>query len=189
MTRNAPQKASAGWYNQHMSGLRFGVGSFLVAAGGVLVAASLPMTWYYAERPVNPSLSGWAVFTNLRIWLLVAAVLAVASLALRRGRVAVVVRAFLGVAAGAPVLRRIVDAPDASIHLNNRFGLYVALVGSLAMIAGALFSAARQAAEELGWDLPGVPANRPLLGGGGSGAAAAVPPAEPIIDAEVVEER
>jgi hypothetical protein len=166
---------------------RIGPASFFVVAGAILIAASLPMVWYHADRAAHASLTGWGIFTNLRIWLVVAAVLALASLALPRGRTAVIVRAALGLLAGGPVLRRIVSPPSADVALHDRVGLYVALVGSVAMLAGAVLSAAARAAEELGWEIPGMPApNRPQLPGG---SAATAVQAEPIVDAEVVEER
>jgi hypothetical protein len=170
-----------------MAKSRFGPASFFVVAGAILIAASLPMVWYHADRATHASLTGWGIFTNLRIWLVVAALLALASLALPRGRTAVVVRAVLGLAAGGPVLRRIISPPSAGVTLHDRIGLYVALVGAVAMLAGALLSAAARAAEELGWDIPGMAApNRPQLP---SGPATAPVPAETIVDAEVVEER
>lgn len=169
-----------------MAKSRIGPASFFVVAGALLIAASLPMVWYHADRATHSSLTGWGIFTNLRIWLVVAAVLALASLALPRGRTAVLVRAGLGLLAGGPVLRRIISPPSSSVALHDKIGLYVALVGAIAMLAGALFSAAARAAEEFGWDIPGMPApDRPQLPSGSPGTAVQ---AEPIVDAEVVEE-
>jgi hypothetical protein len=171
----------------------FGIGSALTVIGAVLVLASLPMTWYHAERALHTELTGWGIFTNLRIWLVVAAVLAIATTLLPRGRGVVTARALLGLLAGAPVLRRIISPPDAAVPLDNRVGLYVALFGALAIIVGGLLSFGREVAEHFGWDLPGTgaaqlpppPAPRPAHG------AVRMPAQheEPIVDAEVVEER
>ena len=174
-----------------MAKSRVGPAAFFVVAGAILIAASLPMVWYHADRAAHSSLTGWGVFTNLRIWLVVAAVLALASLGLPRGRTAVVVRAVLGLAAGGPVLRRIISPPSSDVALHDKVGLYVALIGAIAMLAGAVLSAAARAAEELGWDIPGMAApNRPQLPGGPARAAAPETAyAEPIVDAEVIEDR
>jgi hypothetical protein len=175
---------------------RFGLGSSLTMAGAVLILASLPMTWYHAERAANTELTGWGIFTNLRIWLVAAAVLAILSALLPRGRQAVFARCALGFLAGLPVLRRIVDPPGGNaVHLDPRIGLYVALLGALAIIAGGLLSAGREVAEHYGWDLPGMGPSRALPQGSPppqapAGAYAQRPVAdEQIVDAEVVQER
>src|SRR3954451_6241518 len=141
---------------------RFGLGSALTIAGAVLILASLPMTWYHAERAVNTELTGWAIFTNLRIWLVVAALLALLTALLPQGREAVVARCGLGLLAGLPVLRRIIEPPGGAVHLDQRIGLWVALAGALAVIAGGLLSAGRRVADHYGWELPGMgPARAP----------------------------
>src|SRR5689334_17668457 len=171
----------------------FGIGSALTVVGAVLVLASLPMTWYHAERAFHSELTGWGIFTNLRIWLLVGSLMAIASAFLPRGRGTVAVRALLGILIGAPVLRRIVSPPAAAVPLDNRIGLYVALAGALAIIAGGLLSFGREMAEHFGWDLPGTgaPALPPASPPPSSAGAVRMPPRyeEPIVDAEVVEER
>src|SRR3954453_19788222 len=142
---------------------RFGLGSSLTIAGAVLILASLPMTWYHAERATNTELTGWGIFTNLRVWLVAAAVLAILSALLPRGRQAVFARCALGFLAGLPVLRRIVDPPGGNgLNLDPRIGLYVALLGALAIIAGGLLSAGREVAEHYGCDLPGRAPSRAL---------------------------
>jgi uncharacterized membrane protein YidH (DUF202 family) len=167
---------------------RFGIGSFLTVSGAVLIVVSLPMTWYHAERATNTELSGWGMFTNLRIWLVSAAALAVLSALLRQGWGAVIARAALGLLAGGPVLRRIVQPPGHGVRLDDRVGLFVALLGAVAIVAGGLLSAGRRVAEHYGFDLPG------------RGPVRALPPAEPppsppggndalVVDAEVVSER
>src|SRR3954454_18036892 len=176
---------------------RFGLGSALTIAGAVLILASLPMTWYHAERAVNTELTGWAIFTNLRIWLVVAALLALLTALLPQGREAVVARCGLGLLAGLPVLRRIIDPPGGGVvHLDGRIGLYVALVGALTIIAGGLLSAGRRVADHYGWDLPGMGPSRALPAGSPAPPASpterfARTPAEEetIVDAEVVHER
>src|SRR3954469_14792844 len=135
---------------------RFGLGSALTIAGAVLILASLPMTWYHAERAVNTELTGWAIFTNLRIWLVVAALLALLTALLPQGREAVVARCGLGLLAGLPVLRRIIDPPGGAVHLDQRIGLWVALAGALAVIAGGVLSAGRHVADHYGGHLPGM---------------------------------
>ncbi len=176
---------------------RIGPGRVLTAIGAVLVLVSLPMTWYHAERSAHTELTGWAVFTNLRVWLVVAAVLALATVLAGNGRSTVIARAALGLLAGAPVLRRIISPPDSAVALDNRIGLYVALVGAVAIIAGGLLSAGREAAEAMGWDIPGplggdraLPPAPPPRPQRVTNVAPAQPAAasEPIVDAEVVEE-
>lgn len=172
---------------------RIGPGRVLTALGAILVLASLPMTWYHADRAANTELTGWSIFTNLRVWLLVSALLALVTVVFDRGRAVVAARAALGLLAGAPVLRRVISPPDAAVPLDNRVGLYVSLVGAVAIIAGGLLSAGKHAAEALGWDLPGdfgsvrqLPP--PSDGPNGGSAHAALPADEPIPDAVVVEE-
>lgn len=174
----------------------FGVARALTAIGALLVVASLPMTWYHADRVVHSELTGWGIFTNLRIWLVVAAVIALGSTLLRESRPAVLLRAVVGLLAGAPVLRRILSPPDSSVALHDRIGLYVALLGALAMIVASVVSATREAADALGVDLgPLAGPSRPQLGAAepvprrsGPVAHGSTRAAEPIVDAEVVEE-
>jgi len=164
---------------------QLGPGSLLTIAGAALILASLPMTWYHRSDRAPHDLTGWGIFTNLRLWLVAAAILALLSALLPQGRNAVVARCGLGLLAGLPVLRRIISPPGD--HLHAQIGLYVALAGALAIIAGGALSAGRHVADHYGWDLPGM------------GPARALPPAppppaaraydEPIVDAEVVEER
>src|SRR3954462_8123197 len=176
---------------------RFGLGSALTIAGAVLILASLPMTWYHAERAVNTELTGWAIFTNLRIWLVVAAVLALLTAVLPQGREAVFARCGLGLLAGLPVLRRIIDPPGGGVvHLDQRIGLWVALAGALAIIAGGLLSAGRRMADHYGWDLPGMGPSRalppppsPPATPTGRFARTPAEEEETIVDAEVVRER
>jgi len=175
---------------------RFGLGSALTIGGAVLLLASLPMTWYHAERATHTELTGWAIFTNLRIWLVVAAILAILTALLPQGREAVVARCGLGLLAGLPVLRRIIDPPGGVVHLDQRIGLWVALAGALAIIAGGLLSAGRRVADHYGWDLPGMGPSRQLPAptpappaSGGTGRFARTPAEEEqIVDAEVVSE-
>jgi hypothetical protein len=170
------------------TGRRLGVGSLLTIAGAALIVAALPMTWYHAERATHTELTGWGIFTNLRIWLVAAAALAILSAVLPQGRRAVVARAMLGVLAGGPVLRRIVVPPGHGVRLDDRVGLFVALLGALAIVAGGLLSAGRRVAEHYRWDLPGMgpvralpaPDPPPLPSSGGG---------EVVVDAEVVRER
>jgi hypothetical protein len=167
---------------------RIGVGSLLTIAGAVLIVAALPVTWYHAERASDTELTGWAIFTHLRIWLIGAAALALLSALLPQGRRALIARAALGILAGGPVLRRIIEAPGHGVRLDNRIGLWVALVGALTIIVGGLLSAGRRVAEHYRWDLPGMGPVRALP------APDPTPPAPAgggyeIVDAEVVRER
>jgi hypothetical protein len=178
---------------------RFGLGSALTIGGAVLILASLPMTWYHAERATHTELTGWAIFTNLRIWLVVAAILAILTALLPQGREAVVARCGLGFLAGLPVLRRIIDPPGGGVvHLDQRIGLWVALAGALAIIAGGVLSAGRRMADHYGWDVPGMgmgpsrqlppPAPAPPASGGTTRFARPGSDEEPIVDAEVISE-
>jgi hypothetical protein len=176
---------------------RFGLGSALTIGGAVLILASLPMTWYHAERATHTELTGWAIFTNLRIWLVVAAILAILTALLPQGREAVVARCGLGLLAGLPVLRRIIDPPGGGVvHLDQRIGLWVALAGALAIIAGGVLSAGRRVADHYGWDLPGMgpsrqlppPTPAPPASGGTGRFARPAAEEEQIVDAEVISE-
>ena len=180
-----------------MTQRRFGLGSGLTIAGALLILAALPMTWYHAERATHTELTGWAIFTNLRIWLVVAAVLALLAALLPQGREAVVASCGLGLLAGLPVLRRIVDPPAGAVHLDGRIGLWVALAGALAIIAGGVLSAGRRMADHYGWDLPGMGGSRALPPPPSppttpTGRFARTPAAseeeETVVDAEVVRE-
>lgn len=175
---------------RRMAQKRFGLGSLLTIAGAVLIAAALPLTWYHAQRTTHTELTGWAVFTHLRIWLVVAAALSLLTALLPQGKRTVIVRATLGILAGGPVLRRIIQPPGHGVALDNRAGLWVALAGALAIIVGGLLSAGRRVAEHYQWDLPGMsparalpPAPPPAPAGGGGIALARD---EEIVDAEIV---
>ena len=166
---------------------RLGIGSVFTVLGAVLLIAALPLTWYHADRSFNTELTGWAIFTHLRFWLIGAAVVAIPVALMPQGREAVITRAALGILAGGPVLRRIIQPPGHGVALHDRAGLWVALAGAVAMLAGGLLSAGRRVAEHYQWDLPGMSPARALLPApspaGPSGAGSAVE----IIDAEVVD--
>ena len=138
---------------------RLGFGSVLTIVGAVLLVAALPLTWYHADRSFHTELTGWAIFLHLRFWLIGAAALALPIALLPQGREAVIARAALGILAGGPVLRRIIEPPGHGVALHDRAGLWVALAGALALIIGGLLSAGRRVAEHYQWDIPGA---RPL---------------------------
>src|ERR1700751_4106559 len=95
-----------------------GFGSGLTIVGGILLVGALPLTWYPADRNFNTELTGWAIFTHLRFWLIAAAALALPLALMRQGRDAVIARAALGVLAGGPVVRRIVEPPGHGVTLH-----------------------------------------------------------------------
>ena len=168
---------------------RFGVGSVLTIAGAILIVVALPMTWYHADRATHTELTGWAIFTHLRLWLVAAAALAVLSALLRQGRAAVIARAGLGLLAAAPVLRRIIQPPGHGVALHDRIGLWVALLGAIGMVFGGLLSAGRRVAAHYGWGLPGTGPRRALPGPGPSTPPLPDPAREAIVvDAEIVSD-
>lgn len=170
----------------HSANSRFGIGSLLTIVGAILLIVALPLTWYHADRTFHSELTGWAIFTHLRFWLIGAAALALPMAALPRGREVVIPRAALGVLAGGPVVRRIIEPPGHGVALHDRAGLWVALAGAVALILGGLLSAGRRVAEHYQWDLPGtgtlraLPAPQPHVA---NGSGAVYPP---LVDGDVV---
>lgn len=171
------------------SSKRLGFGGALTIAGAILLVAALPLTWYHADRSFHTDLTGWAIFLHLRFWLIAAAALALPIALMPQGREAVIARASLGVLAGVPVLRRIIDPPGHGVALHDRAGLWVALAGALALIIGGLLSAGRRVAAHYQWDIPGATPLRLLP------APAKIPPNDgaavevEVLDGEFVPER
>src|SRR3954465_8750304 len=88
------------------------VGRVLSAGGGIIVVAALFVTWYEIDRAVNAHTTGWQTFPNLRIALIVGAVVVLGTALVRQTRAVLVVRTIVGVVLAVLIMRRILFPPD-----------------------------------------------------------------------------
>lgn len=139
--------------------LKPNTGRVLSAVGACLLIVALFLVWYEIDRGggVTDTSTGWDTFPRLRIILLIGAVLTFASAIPRQTGLVLIARTLLGLGLAALVARRIIDPPDISDPLSTQLGVYVALVGALAVAAGGLVDTGRR-----------VAASYPGLGGGGA---------------------
>ena len=125
--------------------LKPNVGRALSAAGAILLLLSLVLVWYHVERPTGVENStGWDAFPRLRWIVAGGAVLTLATALVRQVRWVLVARTILGVVLAALILRRIVDPPEISSPVVTQFGVYVGLVGALAVAVGGLVDTGRE---------------------------------------------
>src|SRR3954471_18136006 len=89
------------------------MGRFLSAAGAVLLAGGLFVTWYHIQRQggVVESSTGWETFTRLRVVILAGAALLLVAAVIPQSRVVLLVRTLVGLVLGVLILRRIVFPP------------------------------------------------------------------------------
>ena len=125
--------------------LKPNVGRALSAIGALVVVLALFMTWYHVTKgTTTDDTTGWQTFTRLRFVILAGALVTWATVAVPQSRGALVVRTVVGVVVALLVLRRIIDPPA---NASAAFGVYVGVVGALAVAAGGLVDSGREIVE------------------------------------------
>jgi hypothetical protein len=123
------------------------IGRVLSAVGAVVVALALALTWYHIDRSAlqgTTESTGWQTFTNLR-WLIVAgAAFVLVTALLRQTRLVLIARTIVGVVLALLILRRIVDPPALDFPVTAQIGVYVGLLGALAVAFGGLVDSGRE---------------------------------------------
>lgn len=127
--------------------LRPNVGRALSAVGALIVVAALFMTWYHIDRATNAHTTGWQTFPNLRIALVIGAVIVAGTALVAQTRGVLIVRTLVGLALAILILRRIIFPPDLTDAVTSQIGVYVGLVGALAVAAGGLVDTGREVIE------------------------------------------
>ena len=126
------------------------IGRVLSAVGAALLIVSLFLVWYHVDRDngVTTTSTGWDTFPRLRDHhpgrrdpharhALVAQV-----------RWVLLARTVLGLVLAALIVRRIIDPPDIADPVSSQFGVFVGLVGALAVALGGLVDTGRTVATE-----------------------------------------
>src|SRR3954469_8515983 len=132
-------------------------GRALSAAGAILLLISLALVWYHVGRPTGTTSStGWDTFPRLRLVVLGGAVLTVVTAVLPQVRWVLVARTVLGLAVAALILRRIVDPPHISSPVHPQLGVYVGLLGAVAVALGGLVDTGRRVAVATGLGRPNL---------------------------------
>jgi cytochrome bd-type quinol oxidase subunit 2 len=127
--------------------LKPNVGRALSAIGGVIVVASLFMTWYHIDRAVNAHTTGWQTFPNLRIAIIVGAIVVIGTALVVQTRAVLIVRTVVGLVLAILILRRIIFPPDLVQAVTAQIGVYVGLLGALMVAAGGLVDTGREVVE------------------------------------------
>ena len=136
------------------------IGRILSAVGAVLLIVTLFVVWYHVDRGTSVTTStGWDTFPRLRIVVLVGAVLTLVTALVPQVRWVLLVRTALGLVLAALIVRRIVDPPDIDDPVSAQFGVYLGLLGALAVALGGLVDTGRRVAED---GLGGLAFGRPL---------------------------
>jgi hypothetical protein len=110
------------------------IGRVLSAVGAIVVAVALVLTWYHIDRSAlqgTTETTGWQTFTNLR-WVILA------------GAAFVLVTALLKQTRPVLIMRRIVDPPDLGFPISAQIGVFVGLLGALAVAIGGLVDSGRE---------------------------------------------
>lgn len=129
-------------------------GRLLTALGAIVLVVALALTWYRIARPPSvgaPAVSGWDVFTHLRIALVATAGLALLATAPAQHRAILALRTLAGLVAAGLVIRRIVDPPQAAEAVRAVEGVYVAAVGAALIAVGGLLDSGRWVAANVDW--------------------------------------
>ena len=153
------------------------IGRVLSAVGAALLIVSLFLIWYHVDRDngVTTTSTGWDTFPRLRIIILVGAILTLITALVAQVGWVLLARTVLGLVLAVLIVRRIIDPPDIADPVSSQFGVFVGLVGALAVALGGLVDTGRTvAAEGLGGLGLGQP--RPQLPPAGPGTAAASVP-------------
>jgi peptidoglycan/LPS O-acetylase OafA/YrhL len=158
--------------------LKPNAGRALSALGAILLLVSLALVWYHVERPTGTTSStGWDTFPRLRFIVAGGAVLTLLTALPRQERPVLVARTVLGVVVAALILRRIVDPPHISSPVHPQLGVYVGLLGALAVALGGLVDSGRRVAVAAGLGAPGLRRLPP------AGGTASVEPPDRLSDA------
>jgi hypothetical protein len=168
--------------------LKPNVGRALSAVGAIVLLVSLALVWYHVERPTGlESSTGWESFPRLRLIVLAGALLTLVTALVPQNRWVLIARTVLGLVVAALVLRRIIDPPDISSPVLPQLGVYVALLGALAVALGGVVDTSRRMVPIMGLgrdphrQLPPAPAAgrtgapRPSRDTSPTGAAVRVP--------------
>lgn len=136
------------------------IGRILSAVGAVLLIVTLFVVWYHVDRGSSITTStGWDTFPRLRIIILVGALLTLVTALVPQVRWVLLVRTALGLGLAALIVRRIVDPPDIDDPVSAQFGVYLGLLGALAVALGGLVDTGRRVAAD---GLGGLAFGRPL---------------------------
>lgn len=122
-------------------------GRALSAAGAVLLAVALFVTWYHIDRTADlgdPDTTGWQTFFRLRWIVLAGAAFLLVSAAVRQTRPVLVGRTIVGVVVAALIVRRIIDPPSLDYDVTPQLGVYLGALAALAAAAGGLIDSGRE---------------------------------------------
>lgn len=123
------------------------IGRYLSAAGAVLLIVSLFLVWYDIDRSAaegSTTSTGWDTFPRLRLVLLGGALLTLATAAVAQTRGVLTARTILGLVLAALIVRRIVSPPDIDYPVSSQAGVFVGLLGALAVALGGLVDSTRK---------------------------------------------
>jgi hypothetical protein len=137
------------------------VGRILSAVGAALLIVALFLVWYHVDRDsgITTTSTGWDTFPRLRIIILVGALLTFATALVPQVRWVLLARTALGLVLAALIVRRIVDPPDIDDPISSQIGVYIGLLGALAVALGGLVDTGRRVAAD---GLGGLAFGRPL---------------------------
>lgn len=130
--------------------LKPNTGRALSAVGALVVVLALFMTWYHVARTGVPTddTTGWQTFTRLRFLILVGALVTIATALVAQVRPVLIVRTLVGLVVAALIFRRIISPPQLTdAEVTSAVGVYVGLLGALAMAAGSLVDSGREIVE------------------------------------------
>jgi len=123
------------------------LGRVLSAVGAVVVALALVLTWYHIDRSAlqgTTESTGWQTFTNLRWVILAGAGFVLVTALLRQTRPVLIARTVVGIVLALLILRRIVDPPDLDFAVSAQAGVWVGLLGAIAVAVGGLVDSGRE---------------------------------------------
>jgi peptidoglycan/LPS O-acetylase OafA/YrhL len=118
----------------------------LSAAGAIIVAGALFTTWYHIDRAqfADPDTTGWQTFYRLRLVILGAAALVLASTLIRQTRYVLTVRTLLGLLLAALIVRRIIVPPGLVDDVTPAIGVYLGALGALLVAAEGLVDSGKE---------------------------------------------
>lgn len=127
--------------------LKPNVGRALSAIGALVVVVGLFLTWYHIDRATNADTTGWQTFPNLRIVLIVGAVVVLGTALVVQSRGVLVVRTIVGLVLAVLILRRIIFPPDLAQSVASQVGVYVGLAGAVGVALGGLVDSGREVVQ------------------------------------------
>jgi hypothetical protein len=122
---------------------RVDAGATVAAAGGIVLLVSLFLDWYGDDRE---AFSAWTLFEVIDLLLAAIALLGLSAFVSRAGiepRMPDAPLLLLGGAAVVLTASQLIDGPPTAFELELQTGAWLALAGSLLMLAGAFMSVAR----------------------------------------------